>query len=207
MENNTNNSQKQQFSTKPSTEIKPTNTKQNRPYTNWRKRHEDLDFFHPPQPKNKKNHQFIQTHKQSHRVPDHNYIVSTHKIHNAKSNTRTQKSGVYKLTCNKCHRSYIGQTNQNLKLRFQEHTHYIKHNEPQSVYALHILNCRHEYSNISNTMTLLKHINKLSILLPYEQKSIQLFHHNSQLIPEQHPNEQNPIFQLLHNRYHTSHST
>jgi hypothetical protein len=54
MENNTNNSQKQQFSTKPSTEVKPINTTQNRPYTNWKKRHKDLDYIHLPQPKNKK---------------------------------------------------------------------------------------------------------------------------------------------------------
>jgi len=33
MENNTNNSQKEEFPTKPSTEIKPGNTTQNRPYT------------------------------------------------------------------------------------------------------------------------------------------------------------------------------
>jgi len=117
------------------------------------------------------------------------------------------KSGVYKLTCNTCHRSHIGQPSRNLKLRYQEHTHYIKRNEPRLAYALHILNCRLEYSSISDTMTLLKHTNKLSLLLPYEQMYIQLFHHNNQLIPEQRPNEQNPMFQLLHNSYHTSHPT
>jgi len=112
-----------------------------------------------------------------------------------------------KLISNTCRRSYIGWTSRNLKLRYQEHTRYIKHSESQSAYALHILNCRHEYGNISDTMTLLKHINKPSFPFPYEQMYIQLFHHNNQLIPEQHPNEQNPVFQLLHNRYHTSHPT
>jgi hypothetical protein len=43
-----------------------------------------------------------------------------------------------------------------------------------------------------------------SLLLPYEQMYIQLFHRNNQLIPEQHPNEQNPMFQPLYNRYETS---
>jgi hypothetical protein len=111
------------------------------------------------------------------------------------------------LTCNTCHRPYIGQTSRSLKLRFQEHTHYIKHNESQSAYALHILNCRHEYGSTNDTMSLLKHINKPSLLLPFEQMYIQLFYHNNQLIPEQHPNEQNHMFQLLHNRYHTPHPT
>jgi len=42
------------------------------------------------------------------------------------------------------------------KSRFQEHIQYIKNNDPHSAYALHILNCRHEYGNTDNTMTLLK---------------------------------------------------
>jgi hypothetical protein len=55
-----------------------------------------------------------------------------------------EKSGVYKLSCKTCHRSYIGQTSRNLKSRFREHTRYIKNNDPRSAYALHILNCKHE---------------------------------------------------------------
>jgi len=70
-----------------------------------------------------------------------------------------------------------------------------------------ISNSKYEYDTIRDTMTLLKHIDKPSLLLPYEQIYMQLFHHNIQLIPEQHPNEQNPMFQLLYNRYHTSHPT
>jgi hypothetical protein len=54
---------------------------------------------------------------------------------------------------------------------------------------------------------LLKHIDKPSLLLQYEQMHLQIFHHNNQLIPDQHPNEQNPMFQLLYNRFHTSHPT
>jgi len=38
----------------------------------------------------------------------------------------------------------------------EEHARYIKNSDPHSAYALHILNCRHEYGNISDTMTLLK---------------------------------------------------
>ena len=58
-------------------------------------------------------------------------------------------------------------------------THYITYNstclccyDSCSTYALHILNCRHEYGNIIDTMTLLKQINKQSLLLPYEQMYI-----------------------------------
>ena len=63
------------------------------------------------------------------------------------------KSGIYELNM-----SYIGQLNRSLKQRYQEHIRYIEHNEPQLAYALHILNNKHEYGPINNTMTLLKHI-------------------------------------------------
>jgi hypothetical protein len=65
------------------------------------------------------------------------------------------KSEIYKLKCNTCHRSYIGQTKRSLKLRYQEHIRYIRNNNPQSAYALHILNNRHEYGPMHNTMELL----------------------------------------------------
>ena len=56
-----------------------------------------------------------------------------------------EKSGIYKITGKTCHKSYVGQTNRNLNLRYREHVRYIKNNDPRSAYALHILNCRHEY--------------------------------------------------------------
>ena len=58
------------------------------------------------------------------------------------------------------------------------------------------------------TLTLLKRINILTLLLPYEQMYIQSFHHN-ELIPEQHLNEHNPMFDLLHthNPMHSNQSS
>jgi len=49
------------------------------------------------------------------------------------------RSGIYKLTCNTCKLAYVGQTSCSLKLRFQEHIRYMRHNNPQSAYAQHIL--------------------------------------------------------------------
>jgi len=51
----------------------------------------------------------------------------------------------------------------------------------------------------NNTMTLLKHINKTSLLLPYEQLYVQSYHQHKQLISEQYIGEHNPIYQLIHN--------
>jgi len=76
----------------------------------------------------------------------------------------------YKLTCNTCKMSYIGQTSRNLKQRYREHTsiRYTSNNNPQSAYAQHILQKWHEYGSITDTMTLLKPIHKMSMLTPYE---------------------------------------
>jgi phosphoribulokinase len=121
------------------------------------------------------------------------------------SNAQQQdKSGIYKLTCNTCQLSYTGQTSCGLKQRYQEHIRYVRHNEPQSAYAQHILNNKYEYGPINNTMTWLKHINKTSLLLPYEQLHIQTHHQHKQRISEQHVGEHNPIYQLIHKTFNTS---
>jgi hypothetical protein len=67
-------------------------------------------------------------------------------------NQEYNMSGIYKLTCKM---SYIGQTSRNLEQRFREHIRYIRNNNPQSAYAQHILQNRHEYGSITDTMTLL----------------------------------------------------
>ena len=72
--------------------------------------------------------------------------------------------------------AYIGQTSRNLRQRYKEHIRYIRHSNPQSAYAQHILNNRHEYGPTNNTMALLKHINKTSLLLPDEQLHIHTHH-------------------------------
>jgi len=97
-----------------------------------------------------------------------------------------EKSEIYKITGKTCHKAYVGQTSRNLKSRFREHIRYIKNNDPRSAYALHILNCSHEYGNTDEAMTLLKQMNTPTLLLPYEQMYIPSFHHNNELILEQH---------------------
>jgi len=109
-----------------------------------------------------------------------------------------EKSDIYKTACKTCYKSCVGQTSRNLNLRLQEHTRYIKNNDPRSSHAPHILNCRHEYGNINDTMTLLKQVNKPYLLLPYEQMYTQSLHHSNELIAEQHTNGHNPMFELLH---------
>jgi len=71
-------------------------------------------------------------------------------------------------------------------------------------YAQHILRNQCEYGTITDTMTLLKPIEKTSVLIPYEQLFIQTFKHNGNLITEQSRGKQNPLFQLAINTSFTS---
>jgi len=108
-------------------------------------------------------------------------------------------SGIYKLTCNTCKMSYIGQTSRNLNQRYREHIHYIRNNDPQSACAQHILQNLHKYRSLTDTMSPLKPIHKMSMLIPYEYLFIHTFHYNGNLITEQGRGEQNPLFQLAIN--------
>jgi len=104
-------------------------------------------------------------------------------------------SGVYKLSCRTCDKVYIGQTNRNITVRYNEHTRYKKSNKPQSAYTEHILKNRHEYGSLQNTTRLIKPINRPSKLIPYEQLFIHRFFHTGTLIPEQNCYD-NPMFKL-----------
>jgi hypothetical protein len=125
-----------------------------------------------------------------------NTLQQLTKTKNHETTQDHDKSGTYKLKCKTCNRAYIGQTSRNLTLRYREHIRYIKNSDPQSAYALHILQDVHEYGSLKDTMSLLKPIHKTTMLIPYEQLLIQTFHQNGNLIPEQNCGEQNPLFLL-----------
>jgi len=74
--------------------------------------------------------------------------------------TSTNSSGIYRLKCNTCKNSYVGQSGRSVATRHKEHTRYIRTNNPISAYALHILNNRHEYATAEETLGLLKPCNK-----------------------------------------------
>jgi len=115
------------------------------------------------------------------------------------TNTRTpphNSPDIYQLKCHTCNHSYVGQTSHNLKTRYNEHIRYIKSNNPQSAYAQHILNNRHDYGTIDNLMTLLKPIHNQHLLTTYEQCFIHSFHKHGNLISEQSPGSPNPLFDL-----------
>ena len=78
-------------------------------------------------------------------------------------------------------------------------------NDPQSANAQRTLLNLHEYGSVTDTMSLLKPIHKMSGR--YEQLCIQTFHHNGNLLTEQDTSEQNSILQLAIDTVLTSATT
>jgi hypothetical protein len=95
------------------------------------------------------------------------YILIKPKIHSTID--KYTNSGVYELICATYKRFYFGQTSQSFKLRYCEHMRYIKQNDPQSVYALHILNNTREYGPTDNIMSLFKQVNRGPLMNSFEQ--------------------------------------
>jgi len=111
--------------------------------------------------------------------------------------TSGKSSGIYKLTCNTCNRAYIGQTGGTISIRYKEHIRYIKTNNPQSAYALHILNNRHEYGPQKETMQLLKTCTKGKHMNSWEAMYIQEYHRKDLLVTEQQPFDHNILFDII----------
>jgi hypothetical protein len=122
-------------------------------------------------------------------------LLRTQPRHNKNDN---ENSGIYTLRCATCHLTYIGQTGSNLKTRYSEHARHIRSNNPQSAYAQHILQQRHEYGPMQETMTLIHRTNKGRRMDTMEQLLIQKHHQEHRLIPERKPHKYSPLFQLLY---------
>jgi hypothetical protein len=54
-----------------------------------------------------------------------------------------------------CLQYYIGQTGRSFNIRYKEHIRDIKNNNDNTGYAHHIINNKHKYGNIQNTMKIL----------------------------------------------------
>jgi hypothetical protein len=57
----------------------------------------------------------------------------------------SKPSGIYKLQCMTCNKSYVRQSGSTIAIRYKEHIRYIHTNTPTSAYALHILNQSNDY--------------------------------------------------------------
>ena len=83
-----------------------------------------------------------------------------------------------------------------IEIRHREHVKYIKMNNLLPAYALHILNNRHEYSNLEHTIQLLQACRKGKIMNCWESFYIQVLQQQNLLIKEQKANEPTPLYAL-----------
>ena len=116
-----------------------------------------------------------------------------------KATNTTKPSGIYKLGCNTCNTVYVGQSGRSILTRYKEHIRYIRFNNPQSAYAVHILQNRHEYGQAEDTLQLLKACTKGSKMTSWENMYIQKYHDHGTLITEQKITEHNPLYDLIDN--------
>jgi predicted GIY-YIG superfamily endonuclease len=164
-----------------------------------------MDYIHVLQPKNQENYQFFKHTDINIAFKSNNSIQ---RLTNTDTTNKTQKyksSAIYALTCKTCKHKYIGQSSRDLKQRYQEHTQYIRNNNPQSAFALHIVDNKHEHGTIEEIMELIKPIRNTRRLIPFELFYIQKHYQQNRLITEQHPGEQNPLIQLAIDTTATSH--
>ena len=99
-------------------------------------------------------------------------------------------------SCNTCNNIYVGQSDRSINIRHKEHVRYIRTNNPSSAYALHILQNRHEYGTIADTLQLLKKCQKGTRMNCWEALYIQIFHQHNLLITEQQVNDSNLLYEL-----------
>jgi hypothetical protein len=68
------------------------------------------------------------------------------------------------MTCQSCHKVYIGQTGRNLRTRYKEHIRNITFNKEESAFAQHILGQSHQYRPMEQIMEMIKYVRKGNIM-------------------------------------------
>jgi hypothetical protein len=119
-----------------------------------------------------------------------------HQLQNTTGNVNLNTSGIYRLQCGSCTKSYTGQSGRSISVRYREHTRYIRTNNPISAYVLHILNNRHEYGPQEQPLHLLHTYSKGNFKNHWDTFYIQQLHQLNLLIDEQQPQEHNPLYAL-----------
>jgi len=105
--------------------------------------------------------------------------------------------GIYKLTCNTCNQAYIGHTGRTINIRCKEHIKYIKSNNFQSEYALHILNNRHEHGPQEETVQLVKSCTQDKHMNRWENIYILEYQRKGMRVKEQQPGDHNVLFDII----------
>jgi hypothetical protein len=92
----------------------------------------------------------------------------------------------------------LEKTCRNFKARYKEHIKDIKNNRNNIGHAEHILNTRHSYGPIQDTMEIIKTIIKGPIMDTKEKYHIHKANQNGIQLNDTHMNSKNPIFDTLY---------
>jgi len=93
-------------------------------------------------------------------------------------------NGIYSIRCITCNKKYVGQSGRDIQIRYKEHINQIRNCNPQSAYANHIIQNKHEFGPAETTLKLLRQCNKGSHMNCWEQKYTQEYHRSGKLIME-----------------------
>jgi len=105
-------------------------------------------------------------------------------------------SGIYQPKFNTYNNAYIGQSGKLITVWQREHLHYIRNNNPTSAYAMHILDNRHEFGSVDETLRLLRPCTKGATMNCWEVLFMRIHHKCNILISEQRVTDTNPLFDL-----------
>jgi len=78
-------------------------------------------------------------------------------MHKNQKTGKYSSSGVYKLTCPKFKKAYVGQTAQSFSICFNEHDHAFRNNSQTSKFAHHLIEYAHSFGTIHNTIHVLQY--------------------------------------------------
>ena len=132
-----------------------------------------------------------------------NNTIFSHLYHQS-SHNKLNASGIYRLQCTTCKKSYVSQTGRSLAVRHREHIIYIKNNNPLSAYSMHVLNNKHYYGNPEHTLQLLQACEKGKIINCWESLHIQIRQQQQLLIDEQRTYDFNSLYSLANKTHHTT---
>jgi hypothetical protein len=116
-----------------------------------------------------------------------------------------ENAGIYKLKCMDCPQYYIGQTGRTFNIRYKEHIRDIRNNNDNIGYAQNILNNKHEYGNIQDTMDILQVTQKGRLMDTIEKYYIYKANREGITLNDTHTNNKNPIFETIYNYQQTTH--
>jgi hypothetical protein len=110
----------------------------------------------------------------------------THKHH---PQDKFSLSGVYKLICPDCNKTYVGQTGRKFSTRYKEHKTAFRKNSNTPRFAKHLIQEAHSFGPMCNVMQIV-HCHRKGAHL----NTIERFHTHTEFATDNHLNDPQTIF-------------